>query len=210
MFVQQTAHRLIHMTLLTLASGSAIRAQLLRNAGLEIVVAQARIDEQAIVDSLKADGATPHDIADALAEYKAQRIAAKTPQSLVLGCDQLLECDGTLFSKPVDPADARAQLRALRGKTHRLHTAAVLYSDQQPVWRHVSTPRLTMREITDDALDRYVDENWQEIRHCVGCYQIEGVGIRLFSAIQGDLFSIQGLPLLELLTTLIQRKDIPG
>jgi len=198
------------MTILTLASGSAIRARLLRNAGLEISVSPARIDEAAILDSLQADGATPHDIADALAEFKSQRVAARFPQSLVLGCDQLLECQGVLYSKPVDQPDARAQLEHLRGKPHRLHTAAVLYADQQPVWRHVSTPRLTMRHFSDDFLNRYVADHWQDIRNCVGCYQIEGPGIRLFSQVQGDLFAIQGLPLLELLTILIQRKDIPG
>lgn len=197
------------MTVLTLASGSAIRAQLLRNAGVEISTQPARIDEEAIIDSLKAEGATPHDIADALAEFKAERVAHRNPDALVLGCDQLLECDGKIYSKPTSPDDARTQLQSLRAKTHRLHTAAVLYAQQKPVWRHVATPRLTMRAFSDAFLDTYVDTHWDDIRHCVGCYQIEGPGIRLFSQIDGDLFAIQGLPLLELLTVLTQRKDIP-
>lgn len=198
------------MTILTLASGSAIRATLLRNAGVEIDVKSARIDEATITESLHAEGASPHDIADTLAEHKALRAANRDPAALVLGCDQLLECEGQLFQKPATPEDAFAQLHALNGKTHRLHTAAVLYAQGQPVWRHVSTPRLTMRINSDAFLQDYVQKTWEDIRHCVGCYQIEGPGIRLFSKIEGDLFAIQGLPLLELLAILTQRKDIPG
>jgi septum formation protein len=198
------------MTILTLASGSAIRASLLRNAGLDIVVHPVRVDEATIRESLLADGASSRDIADALAEHKALKGSTRAPEALVLGCDQILDCDGRLYAKPMDPADAVAQLRSLRGKTHRLFTAAVLYDRGQPVWRHVNVPRLTMRPLSDALIDDYVSRNWDDIRHCVGCYQIEGPGVRLFEHIDGDLFSIQGLPLLELLTILIQRKDIQG
>jgi len=198
------------MSVLVLASGSAIRATLLRNAGLQIDVQPVRIDEDSLRESLLAEGATAHDIADALAEHKALRAARRNPDRLVLGCDQLLDCDGAIFSKPTDPEDARRQLTALRGRTHRLLTAAVLYHHGEPVWRHVATPRLTMRDFSDAFLDTYVEQHWDDIRHCVGCYQIEGPGIRLFSKIEGDLFAIQGLPLLELLTALTTRKDIPG
>lgn len=198
------------MTVLTLASGSTVRAALLRNAGVEFNVHPVRVDEDAIREALLAEGASPRDIADALAESKAQRAANRDPQALVLGCDQVLECDGTLYAKPTDPADALRQLKSLRGKTHRLFTAAVLHVHAQPVWRHVATSRLTMRAASDGFLDAYVARHWDDIRHCVGCYQIEGPGIRLFSKIEGDLFAIQGLPLLELLTVLTQRKDIPG
>ena len=185
------------MTVLTLASGSSVRATLLRNAGVAIDVRPARIDEENLRDSLLAEGATPHDLADALAEHKALKIAPQAP--LVLGCDQILECDGRIYSKPSSPQDALAQLADLRGKTHRLHTAAVLYAMGEPVWRHVATPRLTMRAFSDAFLQSYVATQWDQIRHCVGCYQIEG-----------DLFSIQGLPLLELLSILTLRKDIDG
>lgn len=198
------------MTILTLASGSAIRASLLRNAGLDIVVHPVRVDEATIRESLLADGASSRDIADALAEHKALKGSTRALEALVLGCDQILDCDGRLYAKPMDPADAVAQLRSLRGKTHRLFTAAVLYDRGQPVWRHVNVPRLTMRPLSDALIDDYVSRNWDDIRHCVGCYQIEGPGVRLFEHIEGDLFSIQGLPLLELLTILIQRKDIQG
>lgn len=198
------------MSILTLASGSAIRATLLRNAGLEIAVQPARIDEDSLRESLAAEGASAHDQADALAEHKALKVARRMPEGLVLGCDQILECDGRIHTKPETPDDARAQLDALRDRTHRLHTAAVLYAQGQPVWRHVSTPRLTMRAFSDAFRDAYVTAHWDDIRHCVGCYQIEGAGIRLFSQIEGDLFAIQGLPLLELLTILTQRQEIAG
>jgi Nucleotide-binding protein implicated in inhibition of septum formation len=198
------------MAILTLASASAIRATLLRNAGLEILTRPARIDEENLRESLTAEGATPHDLADALAEHKALKVASRDPGALVLGCDQLLECEGQVHAKPASPDDAIAQLTALRGKTHRLHTAAVLYAGGEPVWRHVATPRLTMRDFSDAFRDAYVARHWEDIRHCVGCYQIEGPGIRLFQQIEGDLFSIQGLPLLPLLAILTQRKDIDG
>ncbi|GAB4260064.1 MAG: Maf family protein [Pararhodobacter sp.] len=182
----------------------------MRNAGLEFEIAIPRIDEQGLRESLLAEGATARDIADALAEYKTRRIAQRQPDALVLGCDQILECDGALLAKPTSLDDARSQLRSLRGKTHRLHTAAVLYDRQEPVWRHVSTPRLTMRAFSDAFLDSYLQSEWEAIRHCVGCYRIEGPGVRLFSRIEGDLFAIQGLPLLELLEILVTRQDIPG
>lgn len=198
------------MRTLVLASSSTIRATLLRRAGLAVEVRPARIDEQAITESLVASGASAHDIADALAEHKALRIAGKAPGELVLGCDQLLECEGKLFAKPSSVDDARAQLGFLRGKTHRLHTAVVLFDAGQPVWRHVSTPRLTMRMASPAWIDDYLHRNWDAVRHCVGCYQIEAEGIRLFSAIEGDLFSIQGLPLLALLDILLTRQEIAG
>jgi septum formation protein len=198
------------MNPLILASSSAIRATLLRNAGVPVEVQPARIDESSLTASLQAEGATPHDIADALAEHKALRIAARNPSRLVLGCDQLLECDGTLYAKPESPAQAADQLRRLRGRTHRLHTAAVLFHDGQPIWRHVATPRLTMRAFSDAFLAGYLQRNWDSIRHCVGGYQIESEGIRLFSSIEGDLFAIQGLPLLPLLDILMTRQEIDG
>ena len=198
------------MAVLILASSSAIRATLLRNAGVPIEVQPARIDEDSLRDSLLAEGAGAHDIADAIAEQKALRIASRNPDALVLGSDQILECGGRIFAKPTSPQDAEDQLTALRGQTHRLHTAAVLYDRGQPVWRHVSTPRLTMRSFSDAFLKAYVQQTWEDIRHCVGAYQIEGPGIRLFSRIEGDLFAVQGLPLLELLTALTTRKDIDG
>ena len=198
------------MPVLILASASTIRAQLLRQAGIDFDVTPARIDEAALRQALEAESAGPRDIADALAEQKAVRITHRHPQTLVLGCDQVLECDGTLYSKPDSPAEAQTQLARLRGRTHRLHTAAVLCQEGQPIWRHVSTPQLTMRNFSDAFLDEYVTDNWDEIRLCVGAYQVEGLGIRLFERITGDHFAILGLPLLELLTVLTRRGDIAG
>lgn len=195
---------------LVLASGSAIRRQLLENAGLTILVAPARIDEDAITASLLAEGAPPRDIADTLAEAKARKTSPRHPGMLVLGCDQVLAHDGACLSKPATPEDARAQLARLRGGQHRLLSAAVLYRDGEPLWRHVGTVRLTMREASDTYLDDYVARNWDSIRHSVGSYKLEEEGVRLFTRIDGDYFTVLGLPLLELLSYLTLRGDIDG
>lgn len=193
---------------LVLASSSAIRAALLRNAGLDPEIRPARIDEDAIRASLEANDAGPRDLADALAELKACRVSERDPEALVLGCDQILDLDGRIFTKPDDPHAARAQIRALSGRTHRLHSAAVVCRAGEPLWRHVGTARLTMREVSDTYLDDYVARNWQSIRHSVGAYKLEEEGVRLFSHIEGDHFTILGLPLIELLTWLAVRGDI--
>ncbi|WP_333831424.1 Maf family protein [Pararhodobacter sp.] len=198
------------MTFLILASGSEIRATLLRNAGLAVSVQPARIDEENLRLSLQAEGATSADLADALAEHKALRIAQKNPEGLVLGCDQILDLEGKPLSKPENPEHARSQLQQLRGKTHQLLSACVLYHQGQPVWWHTAVARLTMRNFSDPFLDAYLQQHWNDIRHCVGCYQLEGPGIRLFSRVEGDYFGILGLPILELLNVLTQRKDIDG
>ncbi len=190
---------------LLLASGSEIRASLLRRAGLEVSVQPARIDEQMIRASLLAEGAKPRDIADALAETKAARVAAKHPGALVLGCDQVLELGGEILSKPETLQDARQQIQSLSGKSHSLLSAIVLYDAGQPIWRHLGTANLTMRAISPDYLDLYLARNWPGISQSVGSYMLEAEGIRLFSAISGDYFTILGLPLLPLLTYLSQR-----
>jgi septum formation protein len=188
-----------------LASGSAIRAEMLRRAGVGIDVVPARIDEVALKDALVAEGATARDIADALAETKALRVAAKHPSRWVLGCDQVLEHRGEILSKPLDPAEARAQLSRLSGSRHSLLSAAVLCDDGQPIWRHVGQVHLTMHPLSDAFIDDYVARNWDSIRHSVGCYKIEEEGVRLFSRIEGDHFTIQGLPLIEFLSFLVLR-----
>lgn len=193
---------------LILASGSVIRAELLRNAGLSPDVRPARIDEVAIRASLEEEGATPRDVADTLAEMKARKASEKSPDALVLGCDQILHCDGRIFSKPGNPEEAREHLRALRARTHHLLSAAVACQDGKPLWRHVGQVRLTMRDFTDAYLDDYVARNWDSIRETVGCYKLEEEGVRLFSRIEGDYFSVLGLPLIELLTWLGIRGDI--
>lgn len=195
---------------LLLASASTIRAEMLQNAGIAIEIQPGRVDEEAIRAALEAEGATPRDQADALAEMKARKVSERNPGRMVLGCDQVLELKGEVFSKAESPDAARAQLRALSGKTHRLLSAAVVYRDGQPLWRHVGEARLTMHALSEAYLEDYVLRNWESIRHSVGCYQIEKEGIRLMTRIEGDQFTIMGLPMLPLLTWLRLRGDIAG
>ena len=195
---------------LILASGSEIRANLLRNAGIDFTVQKARVDEEAVRAALHAEEASPRDIADTLAELKAQRVAAKNPQALVIGCDQVLAVGQTTLNKPQSPQDALAQLKMLRGQKHQLLSAAVIYGDGKPQWRHVGVVRLHMRDASDAYLADYVDRNWDSIRHAVGAYKLEEEGVRLFTRIEGDYFNVLGLPLLELLSYLTLRGTLPA
>lgn len=193
-----------------LASSSDIRARLLRNSGLEVEVHPARIDEDSVKASLKEEDATARDMADTLAELKAQKISRKMSNRLVLGCDQVLSLNGAIYNKPQSMDEARDQLMALRGQTHQLLSAAVIYEEAQPVWRHVGVARLTMRDFSDAYLDDYLPRNWDSIKWSVGGYKIEEEGLRLFRVIHGDTFTIQGIPLLELLSYLMLRGTLPS
>ncbi|KIC49788.1 Maf family nucleotide pyrophosphatase [Tateyamaria sp. ANG-S1] len=197
-------------TPIILASGSTIRAQLLRNAGVSFEVKAPRVDEDAIKQSLLAEAAPPRDIADALAEMKARKIADKVPDAMVIGCDQVLAFDGGILSKPRDQSDAAEQLRAMRGERHMLLSAAVIYHEGKPIWRHVGQVRLRMRNVSDTYLNDYITRNWDDIRHSVGAYQLEAEGVRLFHSIEGDYFNVLGMPLLELLAFLTLRGVIDG
>ncbi len=188
-----------------LASGSDIRLRLLENAGLSPRVIVARLDEGPIRQSLEADGASPRDIADALAEGKARKVGMRHPKAFVLGCDQIAAIGSEILSKPGSREEALAQLSQLSGTTHHLYAAAVLYEDNRPVWRFVGKVSLDMHDISEAYKQSYVDRNWDSIRHSVGAYKLEEEGVRLFSAIRGDYFHVLGLPLVELLSYLSER-----
>jgi septum formation protein len=183
-----TTHRFPHMTApIILASGSEIRRRLLENAGVPVEVVVPRVDEQSVTEALISEGAPPRDVADALADLKARRVAERRPEALVIGCDQVLDIDGRLLSKPATPEEARAQLAALNGRTHRLLSAAVVFEDGSPVWRHVGEARLTMRACSDAYLDDYLSRNWDSIRHGGRCLQARGGGRAAVRAYRGRL-----------------------
>jgi septum formation protein len=193
---------------IVLASGSAIRGQMLSNAGIAFEAIVPRVDEEMIKIALQAEKATPRDIADALAETKARKIGGKHPDKLVIGCDQVLDFDGQILSKPQTPEEAKEQLKVLRGKRHSLLSAVVVYHELEPLWRHVGQVRLYMRDISDSYLNEYVDRNWPSLQSSVGGYKLEEEGARLFSRIEGDYFTILGLPLIEMINYLTASGDL--
>jgi len=183
---------------------------MLAQAGLTFTSQTARIDEAVVKAALLAEQPKPRDIADTLAEMKAQRISVKQPEALVIGSDQVLDLQGTLLSKPESVEEARVQLRQLRGQEHRLFSAAVIMKGGQPQWRHIGQVRLWMRDFSDSYLENYLDRMGEEVTQTVGGYKLEGEGIRLFSHIEGDYFNVLGLPLMELLTHLTRTGAIEG
>jgi septum formation protein len=187
---------------LVLASKSAVRHALLRDAGIPVEVAPADIDERAIEQ--RADTSDAGDIAALLAREKARAIATRLPGRLVLGADQTLALGARRFSKPPDLAAARDQLKALRGRTHELHTAIALLREGAVVFEHREVARLTMRAFSDAFLEGYLEVMGSAVTTSVGGYQLEKVGIQLFERIEGGHFVILGLPLLALLQYLRQ------
>lgn len=191
-----------------LASQSPIRQQMLRNAGVEFHSISARIDEDSVKLSLIAEGANARDVADALAEAKARKVSFKHSESFVLGSDQVLEFKGEILGKPKTKDHLITTLQEMRGQTHSLLSAAVIYQNGEPVWRFVGQVRLLMAELSDEFIADYTHRNWESVKHSAGGYMIESEGSRLFTRITGDYFTILGLPLLETLSFLRLRGEI--
>jgi septum formation protein len=182
-----------------LASASAARREMLARAGIEMSVVPAAVDEAAVKAAAKAAGLSASALALRLAGMKAMRIAMRRTGALVIGADQVLDQDGTWFDKPRDPGEAAAHIRRLRGGSHELATAICCARDGRLIWHHTETPRLVMRELSDAFITDYVAREGEALLACVGAYRLEGRGIQLFDRIEGDFFTILGLPLLPLL-----------
>lgn len=197
--------------MIVLASQSASRRALLQAAGVPFEALSPGVDEEAAKESLRADGLDARALADALAELKALRVSRRVPGGLILGCDQTLSLDdGSMIDKAVDRADAERILRLLSGRVHHLHSAAVIVLNGEPIWRHIERVRMTVRPLSDSFIAKYLDEEWEHCRWCVGNYRIEGPGVQLFSKVEGSQFAIQGLPLLPLLDFLRVRGVLPS
>ncbi len=193
-----------------LASASPFRKTLLANAGIEFEAVPADVDERVLEAPLAGTGATPEDVASILAEAKAINVSGSHPGALVIGCDQTLSLGDRVFHKPRDKEDARRHLLDLSGKTHQLNSAVVLVRDGKTLWRDVSIARLTMRKLDPAFIGRHLARVGDKALASVGAYQIEGEGIQLFEKIDGDYFTIVGLPLLPLLAKLRELGAIDG
>ena len=191
-----------------LASGSESRRKVLAAAGVEAAAIKPNVDEDAMKAGLRAEGLPVRDQAMRLAELKAIKVSQRE-RGLVIGGDQMLSLGDEAFDKPKDLEGARDHLRKLSGKPHTLETAIVVCEDGVPVWRHLARPKLTMRPLSEDFIRQYVEAVGEPLLSTVGAYQLEGLGAQLFARVEGDFFSILGLPLLPLLDYLRVRGVLP-
>jgi septum formation protein len=189
---------------LILASNSASRKMLMTGAGLAFDAMAAEIDERAIELDLASRNATPQEIAVALAQAKALAVSQARPEAYVVGSDQVLSLDGRLFHKPASRAEAVDHIKAMSGRTHYLNCGVAVAQAGSVLWSDISVAAMTMRSISPEAAVRYVETAGDDILGSVGAYQLEGLGVRLFERIEGDYFTILGLPLLKLLAALRQ------
>ena len=190
---------------LVLASASPFRRRMLEAAGLGFAVVAPDVDEAAVKSRLLRSGSSLREVAQGLAVAKAEVVSAHLPEALVIGADQVLACGAEMFNKPASVAEAREQLVRLRGKTHELHTAVALAAAGKAVWTRLQTATLAMRPFSDRFLADYLARLGERVRHTVGAYEIEGPGIQLMEHIEGDMFTVIGLPLLALLSELRTR-----
>ncbi len=193
--------------MIVLASTSSARQSMLRAAGVELTAVAPGVDEALAKHALVQDGVGPRDMADALAELKAVRVSRRTP-GLVLGADQTLDLDGRLVDKAESHADLRRTLLELRGRRHSLHSAAVIAENGLPVWRAVRTARLQVRAFSDTWLDWYLERHGDDVMSSVGGYHLEAAGSQLFEQVDGDYFTVLGLPLLDVLAFLRDRGEL--
>jgi septum formation protein len=194
---------------IVLASKSAARRAVLDGAGVPYEAATAGVDEDAVKAGMLAEGADAREVADTLAELKAIKVS-RSRSGFVVGADQTLEFEGKLYDKVETVAQARARLQTLRGKPHKLHSAVVVAKEGTPIWREVVTASLTMRDFSDAFLDDYLAHEGEAALGSVGCYRLEGPGVQLFSRIDGDYFTILGLPLMGLLDLLRRHGELPA
>lgn len=186
--------------MLILASQSNSRLSMLKRAGVNVIAQPSLFDEDSVKQAMREEGANARMIADTLAEQKALKISMKNSDSLILGGDQILVLDdGTMLDKAECPEEAIKQLSLMSGKIHRLISAAVICEGGKAVWRHIDIAKMDMRVLSNQFIDKYIAQNWDEVRYNVGCYAIEDEGAQLFRKIDGSLFTVMGLPLLAIL-----------
>jgi nucleoside triphosphate pyrophosphatase len=198
------------MTEIILASTSPFRQLLLKNAGVRFTTESADIDERAVEEAAGGSGLSPDDMATILAEAKANEVASRHPNALVIGADQTLSLGDEILHKPADMEAARRRLLALSGRRHDLNSAVVIARGDEVLWRHVSVARMSMRELNPEYIGRHLADAGDEVLKSVGAYQLEGIGVQLFEKIEGDYFTILGLPLLPLLAELRKLDAIDG